>query len=184
MMRPAFFFALIGALLCTTDVVAQRYMTRDGTIRFYSETPVEDIEAVNNQVSTAIDLDKGEIVFSLLMKAFTFEKALMQEHFNEKYVESDKFPKATFKGKIEDAADLELNDAPQEVSIKGALTIHGVTRDITITATLALTNQKNIVGKAVFDIAPADYDIKIPAAVRDNIAKQIQVTVNARYAQV
>lgn len=166
------------------DIDAQRFMTRDGTIRFFSETPIEDIEAINNQVSTAIDLDKGEIVFSLLMKAFTFEKALMQEHFNEKYVESDKFPKATFKGTIENAVDLVLKEAPQEVKIKGSLTIHGVTRDIAIVATLSQSGPRQLAGSAVFDVALADYNIKVPAAVRDNIAKTIQVTVTAKYDQV
>lgn len=183
-MRSTLLFIVALCLAGVSSVQAQRYMTRDASIEFFSETPMEDIEAINNQVSSAIDFAKGEIVFSLLMKAFTFEKALMQEHFNEKYVESDKHPKATFKGKIENADRLELSEEPQEVSITGKLTIKGVTREITISATLAMKTPSTLSGSTTFDVAPADYNIKIPAAVRDNIAKTIRVTVKAQYDKI
>ena len=82
------------------EVSAQRYITKNGHIKFYSETPMETIEANNHQVNSALDIATGDFVFKVLMKSFEFEKALMQEHFNENYVESDKYPNATFKGKV------------------------------------------------------------------------------------
>ena len=108
---------LIILLLIGNLVHAQKYMTQNGVISFYSSTPVEDIEAINNQASGVINSDNGEIAAVLLMKAFNFEKALMQEHFNEKYVESDKSPKSMFKDQIVDYNELELNDKPTEINI-------------------------------------------------------------------
>ena len=83
---------------------AQKYITKNGYIKFYSETPIETIEAHNRQVNSALDRETGDFVFKVLMRSFEFEKALMQEHFNENYVESENFPNATFKGKVTNLA--------------------------------------------------------------------------------
>lgn len=160
--------------------MAQKYMTQSGTIKFFSETPVENIEAVNNQVSTVLNAENGELVFSLLIKAFVFEKALMQEHFNEKYMESDQFPKSTFKGKLLDFSLDQLSSEFTDFKVKGELTIHGVTKEIEIVAQLKLDGDQ-IVAKSNFTVEVADYEIKIPSAVRENIAKTIEITVNADY---
>lgn len=160
--------------------MAQKYMTQSGTIKFFSETPVENIEAVNNQVSTVLNAENGELVFSLLIKAFVFEKALMQEHFNEKYMESDQFPKSTFKGKLLDFSLDQLSSEFTDFKVKGELTIHGVTKEIEINAQLKLEGDQ-IVAKSNFTVEVADYEIKIPSAVRENIAKTIEITVNADY---
>ncbi|MAC94991.1 MAG: hypothetical protein CMC96_05785 [Flavobacteriales bacterium] len=160
--------------------MAQKYMTQSGTIKFFSETPVENIEAVNNQVSTVLNAENGELVFSLLIKAFVFEKALMQEHFNEKYMESDQFPKSTFKGKLLDFSLDQLSSEFTDFKVKGELTIHGVTKEIEIVAQLKLEGDQ-IVAKSNFTVEVADYEIKIPSAVRENIAKTIEITVNADY---
>lgn len=160
--------------------MAQKYMTQSGTIKFFSETPVENIEAVNNQVSTVLNAENGELVFSLLIKAFVFEKALMQEHFNEKYMESDQFPKSTFKGKLLDFSLDQLSSEFTDFKVKGELTIHGVTKEIEIVAQLKLDGDQ-IVAKSNFTVEVADYEIKIPSAVRENIAKTIEIIVNADY---
>ncbi len=175
---------LAAVAFLTVQVYAQKYMTQTGTIQFFSETPVENIEAINNQVSSVIDLESGQIVFSLLMKAFTFEKALMQEHFNEKYVESEKFPKATFKGTIDDHDELQLTSEPQEVEVQGELTIHGVTQNIETKASLMKDKTGKIVGKTTFEVKVADYDIKVPSTVRENIAETIEIKVNAEYEKL
>jgi len=160
--------------------MAQKYMTQSGTIKFFSETPVENIEAVNNQVSTVLNAENGELVFSLLIKAFVFEKALMQEHFNEKYMDSDQFPKSTFKGKLLDFSLDQLSSEFTDFKVKGELTIHGVTKEIEIDAQLKLDGDQ-IIAKSNFTVEVADYEIKIPSAVRENIAKTIEITVNADY---
>jgi polyisoprenoid-binding protein YceI len=115
----------------------------------------------------------------MLMKSFSFEKALMQQHFNENYVESDKFPRAEFEGRISDFGKADFSTSKsQKLTAKGKMTIHGVTREIIIEGTMAYSGGKYKLD-AVFIIKPADYDIKIPASVKDNIAEEIQVTLAA-----
>ena len=118
------------------------------------------------------------------MKAFMFEKALMQEHFNEKYVESEKFPKSTFKGNIENYASLKLSSTPVKISVKGQLTIHGVTKEVVAEGTLAKTADHQLKATFNFNVALADFNIKIPGAVKDNIAENIQVKVSFDFKKV
>jgi polyisoprenoid-binding protein YceI len=162
---------------------AQKFMTQNGTISFYSKTAVEDIEAVNNQVSSVVDLESGNMAFSLLMKAFTFEKALMQEHFNEKYIESEKYPKATFKGQIIDMGNVKIGTEPTEVKVKGQLTMHGESNEIECVGTLVKKGDQ-IIMNSTFPITVADYKIKIPSAVEENIAKTVEVKVNGTYEKL
>lgn len=173
------------SFLCTLlfigyNLQAQKYMTQNGTIQFFSETPVENIEAINKQVSSVIDMETGNLAFSLLMKAFTFEKALMQEHFNEKYVESEKFPKSTFKGSIKDFDQSKFKEGKQQVTVVGKLTIHGVSQEIEAPGTIEVKGDQLIVN-ANFSVEVADYEIKVPSTVRENIAKTIDIKVNAAY---
>ena len=119
--------------------------------------------------------------FAVLIKGFEFKKALMQEHFNENYLESDKFPKATFKGKIVNNSDVNYKkDGTYKVKTKGQLTIHGVTKEVEADGTIEVKGGK-IVGTSTFNVNPEDYKISIPNLVRDKIAKQIKVTVKADY---
>lgn len=171
----AVFFTVIG--------MSQKYMTRTGTISFYSSTPIENIEATNNQVSSVINGETGDIVFSLLMKAFSFEKALMQEHFNEKYVESDKYPKSTFKGKIKNFEKLTITDKEQEVEVTGSLTIHGKTKEITTKATLSKVDGK-LKLKGNFSIKLKDFGISIPSATKENLSETIEIKFNMEYDKV
>ena len=166
-------YTLFFVLYITNWVSAQdRFLTKSGQITFFSSSPVEDIKAENNQVLSIVDNSNGDMAISILMKSFQFDKALMQEHFNENYVESDKFPKATFKGKIQ---DFESFKNTEKITILGAITIHGVSKEITIEANSKTT--KDIIAlTGAFFIKLADFDITIPAVVAKNIAKEIKVS--------
>lgn len=154
---------------------SQLYMTRTGTISLYSKTPLEDIQAENNQVYAVIDAGKKNLAFTLLMKGFIFRKELMQQHFNENYVESDKYPKANFTGMF--TGDFSpAKDGLYHVNVKGNLTIHNVTRPIEQSATLEVINGR-LSGKADFKVKPEDYGISIPSIVRDKIASEMMVHV-------
>jgi polyisoprenoid-binding protein YceI len=150
-----------------------RYITKEGYISFFSHTIVEDIKADNFQVLSVMDKESGEIAIQLLMKSFMFKKALMQEHFNGSYVESFKYPKATFKGFIQNLN--EVDSLNTEVTIKGILSIHGKDKEIEIKSTIDIT-KKAIVLKGDFMVEVADFDIKIPIVVRNNIAKKVKVS--------
>lgn len=174
-------FLLTIMLASVTMLNAQKHMTRNGYISFFSSTPLEDIEAVNNQVASILNTDTGELVFQVLMRSFRFEKKLMEEHFNENYVESEKYPKSTFSGKILNLNDIDLQkDGEHIVNVEGELTIHGVSRNIKEAGMLKIENG-NISASSVFIVKPEDYKIEIPNVVRENIAKEIEVKVDMKY---
>jgi hypothetical protein len=179
---------LILLLLCAmtaSQVQAQtKYFTKTGQIIFQSKSALENIEAVNNKVVSVLDIATGQIEFSVLMKGFEFKRALMQEHFNENYVESDKYPKANFKGVIESKEPVSLNaDMSATVKVNGSLTIHGVTNPVSTTA--VITVKKNVLSaSANFIIALADYKITIPSVVSEKINKQVTIAVNIPAYQV
>ena len=162
-------------LFVAVSISQERYLTKNGAINFYSKAPMEDITADNNQVLSIVDASKGKMAISILMKSFLFEKALMQEHFNENYVESDKYPKATFKGDILNFDS--INETASVQKVKGMLTIHGVTKEITIEANFTKTKDAILVDGS-FIIEVDDFNIKIPAVVAKNIAKKIKVSFN------
>jgi polyisoprenoid-binding protein YceI len=173
-----FSLILVIILLTSSLVSAQKYMTKGGTIRFSSDTPMEKIDAVNRQVNSALDLATGNFVFKVLVRGFEFEKALMQEHFNENYMESEKFPNSTFNGKITNIKDVNLaKDGLYKVVAEGDLFMHGVTNKVKVNGTLEVKEGK-ILGVATFNVAPKDYNITIPAAVIKNISEAIKVDVN------
>lgn len=164
--------------LAAQSTFAQKYMTRTGRITFFSSTPMENIEAFNNEVAAIADAGSGELVFQAPIKSFKFEKALMQEHFNENYMESDKFPKAEFKGRIADISKVNFaKDGTYNVTAAGKLTMHGVTRDISVPGTVTVKGGDATINSK-FKVRTADYGIKIPALVEGKIAKEIAVTVN------
>lgn len=171
------FFFLLLALTATTSVTGQKYFTRTGQITFSSDTPLEKIEAKNDKATCVIDAEDGRMEFAVLIKAFAFEKALMQEHFNENYMESGEFPKATFKGKINNMAEINLGkDGTYLARVEGDMTIHGVTQQIK-TEGLITVKDGQFSASAAFSVLTQDYDIAIPAVVRDNIAKEIVIDV-------
>jgi hypothetical protein len=155
---------------------SQTFITRNGYIGFFSKTPLEDIKAENRQVYAVIDADKKNLAFTCLVKGFLFPKQLMQEHFNENYIESDKYPKADFLGAY--AGDVTANkDGTYPVQIKGKVTLHGVTQNIEVPATIEVKGGK-LIGTSNFQLTPGDFNITIPALVREKIAKQIDVRIS------
>lgn len=164
---------------CHLLVEAQPKITRTGYIGFFSKTPLEDIKAENRQVNSVIDLAKKNIAFAALMKGFLFQKALMQEHFNENYVESDKYPKTSFAGSYTGDVD-PTKDGIYNIKVKGNLTLHGVTRAIEVPATMEVQGGK-LTSKSNFKLKPTDFNIKIPSLVKDKIAQQIDVAVKIDY---
>jgi polyisoprenoid-binding protein YceI len=160
----------------------QKYITKNGYIGFFSHTPLEDIKADNNQVASVLDTSTGEIVFQVLLKSFHFQKTLMQEHFNENYVESDKFPKSTFSGRITNLSAVNFSkNGVYDVTVEGDLMIHGVTRKVMAKGSIEILTGE-IKADSKFIIVPEDYNIKIPAVVRNNIAKTIEITVTMKYS--
>jgi len=172
---------LSAAFLITgvSAVSAQKYFTKTGNISFYSDTPMEKIEGHSKSASCVLDMATGKMEFAVLVKGFQFEKALMQEHFNENYMESTKFPKAVFKGQIADHTAIDLTkNGKHNVKVSGQLTIHGVTKDITTDATINVNNGK-LESSSTFNVAVADFGISIPSLVKDNIAKSVKIAVNS-----
>ena len=177
---------LMLAVIATalTSNAQDRYFTRSGKIHFFSKTDMENIEAVNTKGTSVIDAKTGQIEFAALMKAFEFEKELMMEHFNENYVESDKFPKATFKGSIADISNVNFGkDGIYPVKIKGQMTMHGVTKDVSSDGTLEVKDGK-VTGKSTFIITLADFNITVPNVVKENISKTIKIDVTAAYEKM
>ena len=154
-----------------------KYFSRNGQIRFLSDAKIEQIEAKNNKVSSALDVSTGKIEFIVLIRSFQFEKALMQEHFNENYMESAKYPKATFSGNITNLSNIQFDkDGTYKATVSGKLTMHGVTKDITANGTIKV-NKGSIEVQSVLKVLLSDYNIKIPAVVKDQIAKEVEITI-------
>jgi hypothetical protein len=170
------FFVFFLAAVRPSVAYGQLYSTRSGFIGFYSKTPLEDVRGENDQVFAVIDAGKKNLAFAALLKGFIFPKQLMQEHFNENYVESDKYPKATFSGAY--TGDVPLDkDGVYKVTVNGRLTLHNVTRTIETGATLEV-RAGHLLGVAEFKVKPEDFNIGIPSIVRDKIDKEISVKVN------
>lgn len=173
--------SIFMALLCLQGLNAQLFMTRHGQISFFSKTPMENIEAVNNEVASALNTQTGEIGFAVLVKSFHFERALMEQHFNETYMESDKMPKASFKGKITQLSAVDFTrDGTYPVTAEGDMTIHGVTRKVSIAGTIIIKGGlPQVLAKC--KVVPKDYNIKIPGLVADKIAASMDVSVDCKY---
>ncbi len=169
-------------MLIVLGLQAQKQLTREAFIKFYSETSIENIEAKTNEASSVIDLEKGEFVCQVLMKSFYFEKALMQEHFNENYVESEKYPKAVFKGKFGDWDGVpNLNENGElKKKLSGTMSLHGIEKPFQAESIINIQSGK-VSMTSEFLISPEDYKIEIPSAVVDKIAKEIEVSFTANF---
>ena len=169
---------IVFVLMNVVFVNAQKVFTKTGHISFYSDTPMEKIEGHNKSSTCVLDLATGNLEFGALIKGFQFEKALMQEHFNENYMESTKFPKAIFKGKIDDYKLIDLTkNGKTNVKVSGKLTIHGVTKDVTTNGIITVNSGK-VDADAEFNVMVADYNISIPSLVKDQIARSVKVKVD------
>lgn len=175
---PRSFLLMMLLILATTAGAQGRWYTKTGVVRFLSKAPLENIEAVNNTVTAVLEPATGAIQFAVQMKGFAFRKALMQAHFNENYVESDKYPKATYKGAFLQKNEVDYGkEGTYEVKVKGKLTLHGVTREMEAPASIRIDGGK-IWGRSSFNINLSDYNIAIPALVKDKLSNNILVTVD------
>ncbi len=175
--------AFIFLVLCISTYTSgqSKYLTKSGFISFYSHTTMEDIKADNNQVAGILNIESGEMIFTILMKSFKFDQALMEEHFNENYVESDKFPKASFKGRITNLSAIDFKkEGVYNADVEGNISIHGVTKLIKTTGTFEVQTEK-IIGKSKFLLDPQDYNIEIPGLVKSKFADKFEITVNMAY---
>ena len=178
---------LIAALIAgsMTAAQAQVYMTRTARVSF-NATAVgspEKIEAVNNEVANKLDAATGRMGFQVPVKSFKFERALMQEHFNENYMESDKYPKAEFDGSISNMADVKMDkDGTYNVKVAGKMTIHGVTNEVSVPGTVTVKGGAMTL-KAKFNVKLQEYKISIPSVVADKVAKEAVVTIESAPAK-
>ena len=179
MIKSRMILASLIMLVSAASLTAQDvFFTKTGKITFFSSTPMEDIYATNNEVSSFLNKSNGELVFAVLIKGFHFEKALMEEHFNDKYMESSKFPKADFKGKIVNLSDVNFaKDGDYNVKVSGNLTIHGQTKAVTSDGVISIKAGK-IASKSTFNVLLADYKID---RVNKNLSESIKITIEARY---
>lgn len=178
------FIPVIGLLLFMSSVQAQKYFTRDGTFNFVASTPLENIDATSKGGTIVIDAESGAIETAVLVKGFIFEKALMQEHFNENYIESDKYPRAQFKGKLVNTQAVTWGrDGTYPVTVKGILSIHGVDKEREIPAEIIIKGGK-ISASSNFEVVVADHDIKIPSVVADKIARVAKVSIQANLSEL
>lgn len=175
---------LVALFLVSVCGYSQKIFTKNGKISFFSKTGLEDIDAKNNQVMSVLNTTTGEIQFSVLIKSFNFEKSLMQEHFNENYMESDKFPKSTFKGVLDDKAKVDFTkDGVYKVTVSGDMEMHGVKNKISAVPATFTVKDGKVTGDCKFKVKLADYAIEVPKLVRENISEVIDVTVSCIYDQ-
>ena len=169
--------------LVTLNAGAQQYFTKTGIIKFYSHTSLEDIKAENRKVVSILDSKTGALEFSLLMKGFDFPNDLMEQHFNESYAESSKYPKAVFKGKVTNISTVDFTkDGAYTVNYSGKLTIKDVTKNISGIATITIKGGK-VSSTSKLKIKPVDYNFKIPGAVSGKIAEEIDVDILLVYTK-
>lgn len=172
---------LVLFLVLFGNMHSQVLVSKNVYIRFFSKTPLEDIEGITKSGSAAMNVKTGKILFRVAMTSFQFEKALMQEHFNENYMESDKYPTGDFDGQITEMPDLS-KDGDYQVKVKGNFTIHGVKKERELAAHLKVSDGK-IIGKSVFIVKCVDHNIEIPKLVVKNIAEDLEVTIQAEFIQ-
>jgi polyisoprenoid-binding protein YceI len=177
-MKKSIIITAAAILLCNA-AFAQKYMTRTGKVSFFSGTPIENIEAFNNESAAVLDSKTGDVVFQVPVKSFKFENQNMKDHFNENYMESDKFPKAEYKGKLTNPDAVNFSkDGSYNVTTKGKLTIHGVTKEVSLPGTITVKGTEATLNTK-FKVKTEDYGIKIPSMVVTKIAKEIEITVNS-----
>lgn len=172
---------ILAGLGLGVSVHAQKYSSEKGHISFFSDAAIEDIEAVNNMVGSLFNAGSGDLVYIVKIKDFKFAKSLMREHFNEKYMEIEKFPKSTFQGKL--VGFKAGSPGEQKVKAVGKLSIHGVTKDVEIPGTLEFTGGKAVM-KSKFMVKLVDYSITVPQLVWQNIAEEIEVRVEFTYKPI
>ncbi len=187
-MKKIILSLLVAAFGFTVNAQTYKHKKDAGSVHFLSKSPLEDIEAINKNPIAAYKVESADMQFAVVMSQFKFKAALMEEHFNENYIETDKkvldaagkdtYPNrtATFKGKVNEKVDL-TKDGENKVTVTGKMTLHGVTKDITTEGTITKKGEELILNSK-FKIKVADYNIKVPSLYVQNIAEVVDVTVN------
>lgn len=166
---------ILCMVLFTNYVIAQKYYTKTGLTTFKASVEAfEPVEAENESTTAILNVESGDFASLLFIKAFHFKIALMQEHFNENYMDSDEFPKATFRGQIEDFSVDKLTDSNQDYNLNGTLTIKGISKKIRVITQIKKEDNK-IVMFSEFNVSSQDFDISIPSIVRKKIAESITI---------
>ncbi|MEB2783056.1 YceI family protein [Algoriphagus persicinus] len=174
-MKRLVLFPLMLSL--AVQVHCQSMRSTSGYVRFFSSALIEDITAENEKATAIFDPASGEAVFLIPISGFEFRKSLMKEHFNENYLESDKFPEAYFRGKISGySPGISQSNAVAE----GELTIHGVTKPVKIRGAIRDQGGK-IEMQAVFQVVLEDYHIEIPRLMFQNIAEEVEVSIKFEF---
>jgi YceI-like domain len=169
---------LIAFVYAGNVIFAQKMMTRTGEIKFEASMPAfEEIAGTNNTASCILEQETGNFAALALVKAFKFKSPLMEEHFNENYMESSKFPKSNFKGKIANFDAKKLSATKSTYDLEGDLTIHGVTKKVKTKLTLILNGDK-ITATSSISVKPQDYNIEIPSLVKGKIAENVKISMN------
>ncbi|MCM4155435.1 YceI family protein [Gramella sp. AN32] len=178
--RSSYIF-LFFVVLFSHQICAQFYQTTSVNIQFFSSAPIEDISAVSREGISVLNPDHAEISIKVKIRSFRFRKALMQEHFNENYMESERYPEATFRGRSIEKLKL-VPGSSQKIIFQGSLMIHGVAQERQIPAIISLANDKKTIRlTSEFEIKCKDHDIRIPRLLWENIAETIAVNVNANF---
>ncbi len=173
------FFTTVFFIAGVVGLFGQKYFSKVGQVVFSSDASLEKIEGRNTNGLVVLDAATGRLECSVLIKGFQFEKALMQDHFNENYMESHKFPKGVFKGTIINMQDIHLKkDGTYTAIVKGDLTLHGITKPFSPTGKVVVKGGK-ITASSSFELMVADFNIEIPKVVRENIAEKVKVTIQA-----
>ncbi len=175
----SFYVMAVMMVFLLHPLVGQKYYSKAGRIQFVSEAPMEKIEATNNSALIVLDGATGRMDLSVLIKGFQFEKALMQDHFNENYMESRLYPKGLFSGTILNMKEINFGkDGNYTARVQGELTLHGVTKAMTTSGQISVKAGK-IYATSTFDLTIADFKVEIPKVVKDNVSKTVHVTVSA-----
>jgi len=168
--------ALLAALAAASTFAAPQ-VARDGWVEFYSTTPVETIQAVTKTAVSSLDPSTGKLSIRMRNTTFEFANKLMQEHFNENYMESEKFPVSGFDGFVKSLDTAGLNSGKKIfVNVEGSLEVHGVKKPRTIPATLWKLSDGSVKGECVFPVKMAEHDIKIPSLLTKKFTEEMRVT--------
>lgn len=181
MLKYKYIFLLTFVMAVSYSVAQDVYFTRSGHIYFISHTDIIDIDANNHQAAGFLDVTTGKVQCAVLIKSFEFTLATAKEHFNESYMDSDKFPKAEFKGEIVNINSINLAEQGSYLAtVKGKLTIKGQTKDLE-TQVEMIVKESEILASCSFDVTISDFNIKVPALVENRVAKVVQVSLGFKY---
>lgn len=176
-----YIFSFISLMVCAPTFAQPVYGSTQSAITFFAGTPVEDIDATNSKSISFLNTDTGEVTISIPNYEFRFKQSLMEEHFNENYMETGKFPKSEFKGKIDDVKDIDWQrPTVQTITVSGTLIIHGVAKERTFSVTLH-RKDRAIVAETKFSIPLADHNIDRPKLLWEKLAENVNVHATITY---